>query len=111
MPEKLIHFQNPRVLNQLYCGNEENLSLVEDTLEVRLVTRDGWLQIEGPSDAVENAETLFETLRRGRSQGLTIRNADFQNMVKAIASGNGHRQRGTGLIDATGRSGSLEARA
>ena len=93
MPEKRIHFQNPRVLNQLYCGNESNLTLVENTLRVKLVTRDGWLQIEGPSDAVEDAETLFRTLRNGRSHGLTIRNSDFQNMMKAIASGNGQEIR------------------
>ncbi|AWT59421.1 MAG: PhoH-like protein [Candidatus Moanabacter tarae] len=89
MPEKRIHFQNPRVLSQLYCDDENNLALVENTLQVKLVTRDGSLKIEGPSDAIQNTETLFETLRNGRSQGLTIRNTDFQNMVKAIASGNG----------------------
>lgn len=88
MPEKQIHFQNPRVLSQLYCDNENNLALVENTLQVKLVTRDGWLKIEGPSDAIRNTETLFETLRNGRSQGLTIRNSDFQNMVKGITSGN-----------------------
>ena len=89
MPEKQIHFQNPRVLSQLYCDDENNLALVENTLQVKLVTRDGWLKIEGPSDAIRNTETLFETLRNGRSQGLAIKNSDFQNIVKAIRSGNG----------------------
>ena len=89
MPEKQIHFQNPRVLSQLYCDDENNLALVENTLQVKLVTRDGWLKIEGPSDAIRNTETLFETLRNGRSQGLAIKNSDFQNIVKAITSGNG----------------------
>ncbi len=87
MPEKTLHFQNPRLLNQLYCGNDENLALVEGALVVKIITRDDWLQVEGESDAIDKVETLFNILNEGRSQGLNIGIADFRNMVKAVANG------------------------
>lgn len=87
MAEKTLHFQNPRTLTQIYCGRDENLALAEQTLDVKLVARDDWLQIEGEEPALELAETFFTTLQEGRSQGMNIRQADFENILRAVAAG------------------------
>lgn len=87
MATKTLTFQNPRVLSQLYCGKPENLKLVEDTLGVSLVTREEWLQIEGEDEQVEKTEHLFNFLNQGRSEGMTIRNRDLQNMLQLVAEG------------------------
>ncbi|MDX2111288.1 MAG: PhoH family protein [Verrucomicrobiota bacterium] len=71
-------------MSQLYCGHEDNLSKVEKTLEVKLTTRDDWVQIVGAEADVTKAETLFNVLNKGRSQGLNIRDVDFENMLKAV---------------------------
>lgn len=89
MPEKTLYFQNPRFLNQLYCGREENLAKVEQTFVVKLTTRDDWMQIEGEETNVEKAETFFQALNKGRGQGLSIRDADFDKLLSAVANGDG----------------------
>ncbi len=90
MPEKTLHFPNPRLLHDLYCGREDNLAEVEKALSVKLVTREDWLQVQGAEKAIEKVETLFNNLREGRSHGMFVNNADFRNLLRAVA--NGHSQ-------------------
>ncbi len=87
MPTSKLHFQNPRQLSQLYCNKEENLRLAESSFEVRIVTRDGWLQVDGEEAAIEQIKTVFDLLQTARDQGLIIKNSDFANVVKGIAEG------------------------
>ena len=93
MATKTFHFQNPRFLNQLYCGNEENLALLERTLHLQVVTREDWLTVEGEPEAVEKAGALFDLLQEGRSQGLSIKNADFLHMLNGVAGGQAEQYR------------------
>lgn len=87
MALKTLNFPSPRQLSQLYCGNLENLAAVERTFGVKVATRDDWLSIEGDTDQVAKAETLFSILNDGRAQGLQIKNADFTHMLEGVARG------------------------
>jgi phosphate starvation-inducible PhoH-like protein len=87
MGEKILHFQSPRALSQIYCGREENIAQAEQSLNVKIVVRDDWLQIVGEDEAVTLAETFFSTLGEGRQQGLNIRQADFENLLRGASSG------------------------
>ncbi|HTZ20736.1 MAG TPA: PhoH family protein, partial [Opitutaceae bacterium] len=89
MPSKTLYFPNPRHLLSLYAGREENLGLVERSLGVKLVTREEWLKIDGPADAVSRTETLFGYLNEARSQGVTLRTPDFTRIIETFARGNG----------------------
>ncbi len=89
MPSKTLYFPNPRHLHQLYAGREENLGLVEQALGVRLVTREDWLKIDGPSDAIARTETLFGHLNEARGQGVVIKTPDFTRIVQTFARGDG----------------------
>ena len=88
MSEKTLYFQSPRLLSELYCFREENLATVERELTVELVTREDWLNITGSSEAVTRAESFFNILKKGRAQGMAIRNADFHNTLRGVANGN-----------------------
>ena len=46
MPEKTIHFDNPREAQDLTGRRGEYLSRFEKALGVRMVTRDTWLKID-----------------------------------------------------------------
>ncbi len=82
MPDsKTLHYPNARHLQQLYCGSEDNLTRVEQTLAVRLVTRDEWLQIDGPAEALARTEEFFTLLNTGRTQGLALRTPDFVRLL------------------------------
>ncbi len=87
MATKTISFPNPRVLNELYCGQPKNLNRIEEELHVQLVSRDDWLQVEGKEDDVNRVEMLFDFLHQGRNQGVAIRNRDFENMLGLVARG------------------------
>ncbi len=87
MGTRKLHFENPRQLAQLYCCREENLRMIESQLDVRIVTRDGWLQIDGEDEAIEKVESILNLLQDARTQGLKIRNSDFKNVVEGIIAG------------------------
>jgi phosphate starvation-inducible protein PhoH and related proteins len=89
VPSKTLYFSNPRHLHQLYAGRDENLGLVEQALGVKLVTREEWLKVDGPADAIARTETLFGHLNEARGQGVLIRTPDFTRIVDALAHGHG----------------------
>jgi phosphate starvation-inducible protein PhoH and related proteins len=88
MPSKTIYYPNPRHLSSLYAGREENLALVERALDVKLVTRDEWLKIEGSAEAISRTESLFGYLNETRNQGVSLRSPDLQRIVDTITRGN-----------------------
>lgn len=87
MPTKKLQFANSRHLDQLYGSKEKNLKLVEETLGIELVTRDEWIQFNGSEDAVKTAAQFFEILDSARTQGIQIKQSDFQNMLEATIKG------------------------
>jgi phosphate starvation-inducible PhoH-like protein len=106
VPSKTLYFPNPRHLLSLYAGQEDNLGLVERSLGVKLVTREEWLKIEGPADAVSRTETLFGYLNEARSQGVMLRTPDFTRIIETFARGNGkelHELLGQPLVIVTNR--------
>jgi phosphate starvation-inducible PhoH-like protein len=89
VPSKTLYFPTPRHLLSLYASREENLGLVERSLGVKLVTREEWLKIDGPADAVSRTETLFGYLSEARNQGVTLRTPDVTRIVETFVRGNG----------------------
>jgi phosphate starvation-inducible PhoH-like protein len=86
---KTLQFPNARQLAQLYCNNEDNLSLAQEKLGAKLVSRDDWLKLEGPEAAVARAEEFFTLLEQGRSQGLAMRTADFHRLLATYLGNDG----------------------
>ena len=61
--------------------------MIESHLNVRIVTRDGWLQVDGEEEAIEKVEAIMILLQDARSQGLKIRNPDFKNVLEGVVAG------------------------
>lgn len=80
-----VHFEDARSLSQAYCSSDDNLRRAETALDVSLVTRENWVQIDGAEPAVSKAKLLFELLAHGRAQGIQVRDSDFQYVLKSIA--------------------------
>lgn len=87
MASTKLHFQNARQLAQLFGGKEENLRLIEERFNTRIVTRDEWVQIDGDESEIARVETVFDLLQIARDQGLNIKKRDFENVVDGIADG------------------------
>ena len=82
-----LHFPSARHIHQLLAGREDNLTYAEQHLKVTLTTRDDWLKIDGPAEAVARAAALFGFLNEARAQGLVIRAPDFHRFVDTVARG------------------------
>ena len=89
MPSKTLYYQNPRHLNQLYCGREDNLLAVERVFNVKLATREDWLKIDGADADIARVEDFFIFLNDGRQQRLTLRNQEFGQLLEGFARGDG----------------------
>ena len=61
--------------------------MIESHLSVRIVTRDGWLQVDGEKEAIEKVEAIMILLQDARSQGLKILNPDFKNVLEGVVAG------------------------
>jgi phosphate starvation-inducible PhoH-like protein len=107
MATKTLRFPSARHLHQLYAGREDNLSLAEKHLGVSLVSRDDWLQIDGPDAAIAQMESLIGFLNEARAQGVQIRSTDFTRFVEMISRGESDHLRElfgkTPLVVATNR--------
>jgi len=103
---KTLRFPSARHLHQLLAGREDNLATIEKLLGVVLVSRDDWLKIDGPDDAIARTEALFSFLNDARTQGVAIRTTDFNRFVEAIMRGETEQLRtlfGQPLIITTNR--------
>ena len=101
MTSKTLHFPSARHLSSLYAGTDQNLSIAEVSLHVRLITREDWLKIEpapptpekpSPRPAAESvalAVDFFNFLHAARGQGLAIRTPDFIRILESFARGEG----------------------
>jgi phosphate starvation-inducible protein PhoH and related proteins len=63
----------------------------ERALNVKFITREDWVKIDGAADRVAIAESLFAFLDKARSQGMTIRTPDFHRISDAFARGEGQQ--------------------
>src|SRR6187399_1226052 len=95
MPTQTLHFPNARQFALLYCNNDNNLRYAEKALNVKLIARDDWLEIEGNEKEIKDVELLFQLLELGRAQGLNIKNSDFEHITKAVLNNEGEEVRKT----------------
>jgi phosphate starvation-inducible protein PhoH and related proteins len=85
MSSETLHFENARVAQQLFNNEPRNLQSLEAELGVKATSREGWIKLEGPADAVERAKHLFQQLEGSLKAGALLRNRDFNaalNIVK-----------------------------
>jgi phosphate starvation-inducible PhoH-like protein len=87
MPSETIHFPSARQLSQLYVNDGRHLEKVELSLNVSIVCRDNWLQIDGSSERITDVKAVFELLESARVQGLRIRSSDFHYTLRCVAEG------------------------
>lgn len=87
MVTKKLYFQTPRLLAELYAGDESLLGLLESALGVTAATRDDWIELSGEERAVKAGESLFQILETGRRNGLRITKGDFHNTLQSVAEG------------------------
>ena len=90
MVEKTFHFDNPREAQELTGRKMEFLPVIEKTLGVSLTTRDTWLTLTGPDDAVTKTLSFFEAIRSARNRGIPLREPGILFALHAFTQGREH---------------------
>ncbi|MGB8353525.1 MAG: PhoH family protein [Chthoniobacteraceae bacterium] len=79
-----LEFENARTLQALYANDIKLLKNLEDSLDVKVTTRDGWVRFEGKSEQVDRAKRVFEQLDHARQNGVTIRKPEFSFALRSV---------------------------
>ena len=79
-----LQFENARVLLQLSGNDLGLLKLLEEKLEIRATTREGWIRFEGDPANVARARRVFEQLDLARQSGISIRKHEFLYALRAV---------------------------
>ncbi len=84
MATETLHFENARLVQQLFGGDPQNLQAIEDRLRVKTVTREGWIRLEGEDADVARARALFQLLESSVKAGAALRARDFNQALSVV---------------------------
>src|SRR5213082_3038932 len=82
---RTLQFESPRALQSLYANDIKLLKNLEDSLGVKVTTREGWVKLEGDANRVDKAQHVFEQLEKVRQQGVDIQKHEFNYTLKAVS--------------------------
>jgi phosphate starvation-inducible PhoH-like protein len=84
VPHETLHFENPRLAQQIFNNEPRNLLAVQEQLGVKAVARENWIKLDGPSEGLEQAKVLFQSLEGLLKNGGVIRNREFNNALSVV---------------------------
>ena len=84
MPTETLHFENARFAQQLFNSEPRNLLALQEQLGVAATSREGWIKLDGPDEAVERAKKLFQYLENSTKSGSPVRNRDFAHALNVV---------------------------
>lgn len=82
---RTLQFESPRALQSLYANDIRLLKQLEDSLGVKVTTREGWVRLEGEPGRIAKAQQVFDQLEQARRQGVNIQKREFTYALKAVA--------------------------
>jgi phosphate starvation-inducible PhoH-like protein len=84
MATETLHFENARAAQQLYNNDPRNLQAVQDQLDVKATSREGWIKLEGEAEAIERAKQLFLLLDNSLKAGTPVKSREFAHALSII---------------------------
>jgi phosphate starvation-inducible protein PhoH and related proteins len=80
-----LQFENGRALQNLYANDFRLLQTLEEKLNLKVTTRDGWMRLEGERNNIEKARQLFGQLEAARQRGMQIQRHEFQYALDTVS--------------------------
>ena len=84
MASETLHFENARLVQQLFSNEPKNLQKIESHLGVHVTSRDGWVKLEGSAEAIEQAKQLLLFLETSVQSGTSIRTREFTHALNVV---------------------------
>ncbi|HWY51726.1 MAG TPA: PhoH family protein [Chthoniobacterales bacterium] len=95
---RTLHFENARLLQSLYANDLKLLKSMEDSLGVKVTTREGWVKLEGEPEKIDKAQRVFNQLEEAQKNGVPIQKHEFQYALNSVSE-----SRDDNLTDAVSR--------
>ncbi len=80
-----LHFENARLLQSLYANDLKLLKSLEDSLGVKVTTREGWVKLEGEPEKIDKAQRVFNQLEEAQKKGVPIQKHEFQYALNSVS--------------------------
>jgi phosphate starvation-inducible PhoH-like protein len=81
---RTLHFDNARQLQSLYANDLQLLKRMEDSLGVKVTTREGWVKLEGEPEKIDKAQRVFDQLEAAQKKGVPIQKHEFQYALNSV---------------------------
>ena len=81
---RTLQFESPRALQSLYANDLKNLKTLEDSLGVKVTTREGWVKLEGEPAGIDKAQKVFDQLEQARQKGVDIHKHEFNYALSSV---------------------------
>jgi phosphate starvation-inducible protein PhoH len=82
---RTLEFESARALQSLYANDIKLLKNLEDSLGVRVTTREGWVKIEGEPDKLDRVQRVFDQLEEARKRGVDIQKHEFNYALNSVS--------------------------
>jgi len=82
---RTLHFDNARQLQSLYANDLKLLKTMEDSLGVKVTTREGWVKLEGEPEKIDKAQRVFNQLEEAQKKGVPIQKHEFQYALNSVS--------------------------
>lgn len=82
-----LEYESAHFLQSLFGHEEKELRYLEEEVKVRLVTRDGWLEVRGPKEGCDLVKEIFADLEGARRNGGEVTSRDFRTAVDLVRQG------------------------
>ena len=82
-----LEYESAHFLQSLFGHAEKELRYLEGKAKVRLVTRDGWLEVRGSKEGCDLVEEIFADLEEARRNGGEVTSRDFRTAVDLVRQG------------------------
>jgi phosphate starvation-inducible PhoH-like protein len=82
---RTLQFESARALQSLYANDLKLLKTLEDSLGVKVTTREGWVKLEGEPAQIERAQRVFDQLEEARRKGIDIHKHEFSYALDSVA--------------------------
>ena len=82
---RTLQFESARALQSLYANDLKLLKTLEDSLGVKVTTREGWVKIEGEPAQLDRAQGVFNQLEQARQKGIDIHKHEFNYALNSVS--------------------------
>src|SRR5438874_12356963 len=82
---RTLQFESPRAVQSLYAHDLKLLKTLEDSLGVKVTTREGWVKLKGEPPQLDRAQRVFEHLEQARQKGIDIQKHEFNYALNSVA--------------------------